>query len=699
MSIKKSLRITYVIFALIPLVMMLFLSNRTMSNTYKDNMKKEIEQQVALYQKQLRILIDATDSDFSSAIKSMHQILSSILFLDDKRHAQILSPFEVIYSTSADTVDSLISTTKLYRLYQDYASKTIPYSGSFYSDDQSSQSIYGYAFLTESGPLLLISEQLRYVPDWSYMIRYLIYYVILLIPSTLFVLNYYEKHYLNPIYEIRRVMRTAASGDLNVTSTIKAKNELGDLSRSLNKMLHIIKGNYDELTAMHDRILENEDALQNNYAKIEYLAYHDVLTELPNRLSFLEFSNAILSQSKVSSDHHAFFFIDLDNFKMINDTLGHDYGDMLLKQTATRLLSLISEKDCVARAGGDEFMIMLSGIDFSSAILFADQIIEAFKLPFHLDNETAYVSMSIGIAIYPENGLDSTSLTKNADIAMYNSKENGKNKFTIFDHQMEEQLNRKNVITEVLRHAISNKEIYLLYQPQVNLATEKIVAFEALMRIYNPKLGLISPKEFIPIAEETGLINELGTWALRQACQFNKSLLDSGLGPCTVAVNISPVQINRFDFYDGLSEILTETKLPPYYLELELTESALVSSIAGTATIIRNLKSIGVKAALDDFGTGYSSLSYLAKMNIHTLKIDKSFIDNICAGEKDLSMIHTIIRLAHHLEIQVVAEGAEYPEQLALLREKKCDLVQGFVYSRPISCDDLIALLKNGLSN
>lgn len=653
MSIKKSLRLTFFIFALIPLLLIACVFNRSVRKKYHAN-------------------------------------------LDKTTQFQILTQDKVIsYSENNSNYDALLSKQEILKLFTTYANNSIASEGNFTMSYHNQNYKYSYSFNEETNQLILMATEVPALLDYGDAIRFLFLAILTYLPCYLILDYYLQTRLVHPILDLRHVMRTASSGNLNVISSLKSTNELGDLSRNLNKMLHIIKGNYDELATMHEQLVENEDTLRSNYNRIEHLAYHDGLTDLPNRLSFLEFTNTILKQSKVLTDHHAIFFIDLDNFKMINDTLGHDYGDRLLVNTAKRLSSLISEKDCIARAGGDEFMIMKPYISSKEdAISFALHILDNFKRPFLLDTETAYVSLSIGIALFPENGLDTTSLTKNADIAMYNSKENGKNKYSVFDSDMEEKLNYKSLITDVLRYAIHNNEIYLLYQPQIRLKDNKIIGYEALMRVYHPRMGLLSPKEFIPIAEETGLINELGEWVLRKACQFNKSLIDYGISPYAVSVNISPVQINHYNFFNTLSQILNETQLPPQYLELELTESTLVSSIIDTATIIKRFQELGVKVALDDFGTGYSSLNYLAKMNIHTLKIDKSFINNICVNDKELSMVHTIIRLAHHLGIQVVAEGVEYPAQLVLLKERKCDIVQGFVFSQPLLSNDLMHLLQ-----
>ena len=601
----------------------------------------------------------------------------------------------IVYHPDTELVGLYMDSSKLRKLVNNYNTGSIPQSGTFEYYYEGKQSLFGYHIIPSLDWVLLVKQDFSEIIDLANIILYILgCIVVVLIVVIIIVSNSVTTAYTHPIIELKNVMRTASDGNLEVQAEIKYKNELGELSRIFNKMLHIIKSNYNDLTAMHEVLVTNEEQLRSNYSHIEYLAYHDALTNLPNKVAYIDRVNSALSCSPGSNKLHAVYFIDLDNFKTINDTLGHDYGDYLLTQTAERLISMTSSDDVLARAGGDEFLLLRENIDTQTdATDFAAGVIAAFKKPFNLHGEIAYVSLSIGIALYPKNGTTAKALIKNADIAMYKSKDTGKNKFTLFDMRMEAELNRNTVIIEVLRHAIENQEIFIKYQPQVNISNNKIIGFEALMRINSSKLGNLSPKEFIPIAEESGLIVELGEWILREACVFNKSLIDQGVLPYIVSVNISSVQINRTGFITMLDSVLKETHLLPKYLELEITESTLVSSLLDATTLLNSIQALGVRISLDDFGTGYSSLNYLTSMPINTLKIDKSFIDNIGINEKDAYIAETIIQLAHSINVDVIAEGVEYQEQLDLLKRNNCDIVQGFIYSKPLLPSALIDIL------
>lgn len=589
-----------------------------------------------------------------------------------------------------------IQIERMSELVRNYNKGLIPVSGTFecYHDDR--ELANGYCIIPELDWVLIVKQDVsELLSVTSIIMSLLIFLCAALLLLIIIFAHSLTKRFTAPIIALRDAMRIASDGDLNVQSNIKSKNELGELSKNFNKMLHIIKTNYEDLASMHEELLSNEEQLRTNYDHIEYLAYHDTLTNLPNKLAFLDYVNAALVASPSTKKSHAVYFVDLDNFKTVNDTLGHEYGDSLLMRTAQILASIIGENDMLARAGGDEFLLFKEGISAQEeALEFAAKIIECFRTPLELNGETIYVSMSIGIAVYPQNGLTPNALIKNADIAMYKSKDTGKSKFTMFDAKMEDELNRNTMIIEILRNAIDNKEVYIKYQPIFELATSSVIGFEALMRIRSDRLGSLTPVEFIPIAEESGLIIELSSWLIREACRFNKAMIDKGIPPRPVSVNISSVQINRPGFTTMLSEILSETGLPARYLELEITESTLVASIMDATELLNSLQEIGVGISLDDFGTGYSSLNYLTKMPINTLKIDKSFIDNICTCEKDSSIAESIIQLAHSLNIQVVAEGVEHEDQLRLLKSMHCDIIQGFIYSPPLHAPDLIDLIR-----
>ncbi len=602
----------------------------------------------------------------------------------------------VIYHPNSSLIGSEITSEKLSSLVNEYNTGTIMNNGTFeYFYDNTNQ-VYGYSIIPELNWVLLVKQDISDIQSvTTIMLTVLIVICAILIVITIFFANFLARKYSAPIIALRDAMRTASDGNLTVQSNIKSNNELGELSKNFNKMLHIIKTNYEDLESMHQELLSNEEQLRSNYDHIEFLAYHDTLTNLPNKLAFLDYVNAVLIGSGIDEKIHAVYFVDLDNFKTINDTLGHEYGDTLLVKTAQLLSSIIGNNGMLARAGGDEFLLFKEDITSKEAAVdFASQIIECFRNPLDLDGEIVYVSMSIGISIYPENGQSPKILIKNSDIAMYKSKDTGKNKFTLFDTKMEEELHRNTLVLEVLRSAIENQDIYIQYQPLIELETNNIIGFEALMRIRNERLGQISPSEFIPIAEESGLITELSSWLIREACKFDMELIDLGFKPRPVSVNISSVQINRPGFISMLSEILYETQLPPQCLELEITESTLVSSIMDATKLLSNLQELGVRVSLDDFGTGYSSLNYLTKMPIDTLKIDKSFIDNICTCEKDAQIAESIIQLAHGLDIKVVAEGVESEDQLAVLRGKHCDIIQGYIFSPPLHPTQLREVIK-----
>jgi diguanylate cyclase (GGDEF)-like protein len=629
-------------------------------------------------------------------ISYFDKLLSSITIGETGYGILLDASGKILYHPDSSQIAGSINSTKLSSIVTNYNKGFANSSGTLECIYDNTKQTYAYSILPELDYVLLVTQDISEIRSLT-TIMLSILFIICAVLMTFIILfaNTLAKRFSAPIISLRDAMRTASDGNLTVQSNIKSKNELGELSKNFNKMLHIIKTNYEDLASMHEELLSNEEQLRSNYDHIEFLAYHDILTNLPNKLAFLDYVNAALASFAMEGKSHAVYFVDLDNFKTVNDTLGHEYGDTLLVKTAQILSSIIDGNGMLARAGGDEFLIFKEDIPSQeAAVNFASWIIDCFRNPLDLGGEIVYVSMSIGIAVYPENGLSPNALIKNADIAMYKSKDTGKNKYTLFDLKMEEELNRNTIIIEVLRNAIDNREIYIQYQPLIEISTNKVIGFEALMRIRSDRLGQLTPIEFIPIAEESGLIIELSSWLIKQACEFNKELIDLGIDPRPVSVNISSVQINRPGFVNLLSEILEQTGLPPQYLELEITESTLVSSIMDATKLLSNLQNIGVKVSLDDFGTGYSSLNYLTKLPINTLKIDKSFIDNICLNDKDSFIAESIIKLAHSLNIKVVAEGVEDESQLALLKSQKCDIIQGYIFSMPLHPEDLADVIR-----
>jgi diguanylate cyclase len=424
--------------------------------------------------------------------------------------------------------------------------------------------------------------------------------------------------------------------------------------------------------------------------KIRYLAYHDELTDLPNRRKFNQVLHQSIEKSTQDSSSFAVMVIDIDRFKMINDSLGHSYGDIFLQGVSDRIVkSAEGFHATIARMGGDEFTILCeTGAERREAASLADKIIEALKQPFSLKDSEFYISASIGTAIFPDHGTDAVALLKKADTAMYEVKKQGKNGHLFYTPDFDVQLLENIEIERDLRKAIERKELVVYYQPQFHAESNRMIGVEALVRWNHPTKGMLSPGVFIPIAEETGLIYEIGTWVLREACRQMKHWHDEGGPLIPVSVNLSSHQFHQRNLVQYIKNILEETKLSPHFLELEITESMMMDP-AVSISILHELNKIGTRISLDDFGTGYSSLSYLKKFPIHKLKIDRSFITDLSRNDNDKAIVATIISMAKHLKLDVIAEGIETKDQLDILTENHCKEIQGYYYSRPLSANEV----------
>ena len=421
-----------------------------------------------------------------------------------------------------------------------------------------------------------------------------------------------------------------------------------------------------------------------------------MLTGTANRYLLTQEFQRLLEIASQHNQMLAVLFLDLDRFKLINETLGHHYGDLLLKKVSSRIKWQLKKKDLMARFGGDEFVIVLPNIKFEQeAVKMANDIIVALKEPFFLKEQEVYATTSIGIAIYPVNGEDTDQLIKNAAKGMYKAKSNGRNNFELFDegHHPQNQ-SRRMVLENRLRKAIQNDELSMNYQPQVELKTGKIKGIEALLRWKHPDLGSISPGEFIPIAEETGLIIPISEWVIHQVCEEVKRLHDVGYNELKVSINISGLHFNQSYFVKDVSEIIRNANMNPNLVELELTESVIMANAKESIDELVDVKKNGMKVSIDDFGTGYSSLSYLKRFPIDTLKIDQSFIRNLTSYSDDAAIVRAIIMMAKSLQLEIIAEGVENREQLDFLRQEKCDIIQGFYVSKPLPFSELEEFLE-----
>ncbi|HEX9493569.1 MAG TPA: EAL domain-containing protein, partial [Thermoanaerobaculia bacterium] len=437
-------------------------------------------------------------------------------------------------------------------------------------------------------------------------------------------------------------------------------------------------------------LLEDErEASELATVEMEHLAYHDALTGLPNRPLFMDRLIMALAQASRSNQRVAVFFLDLDRFKDINDSLGHSTGDGLLKAVAERIRRCVREGDTVARFGGDEFTLMIPKIDeVEDAAKIAQKILETLKIPFAINERELFVTTSVGISIYPNDGTDPETLVRNADSAMYRAKDQGRDNYQLYAPAMNARALERLALENMLRKALSHRELVLFYQPVAHMKTKNIVGVEALIRWKHPEMGMVSPAHFISVAESSGLIIPIGDWVLRTACKQAKlwqKKIDSEL---TVAVNLSARQFQQPNLVEEISEVLEETGLGAKYLELEITESNAMQNAENTIYTLRELKALGVRIAMDDFGTGYSSLNYLKRFPIDTLKLDQSFVRDITTDPSDAAIATAVIAMAHSLNLKVIGEGVEKEEQFAWLLKQNCDYIQGYLFSPPLAAEN-----------
>lgn len=492
----------------------------------------------------------------------------------------------------------------------------------------------------------------------------------------------------------RQVWQTILAGKV-WRGEIVNRHKDGDLytvNQTITPLLDT-RGKVCHFVAIHEDISEKKEAEE----RILYMAHYDTLTNLPNRILFRDHLELELAHAYRSGRMVAVMFLDLDRFKIINDTLGHTFGDHLLKGVAERLRACVREGDTVSRLGGDEFTFIIPDIvQPQDAVFIAQKILNVMSRPFHVEGREVHVTPSIGIAMYPSDATDADSLIKKADTAMYYAKEQGKNSFKFYRDDMDIGNLERLTLENGLRKALEKGELLVYYQPLIDQNTGQIISMEALTRWQHPELGMIFPTKFIPVAEETGLIIPIGEWVLITACAQTRAWHDAGFHTLRVTVNLSARQFKQQNLVNMITQVLQKTGLDPHFLELELTEGIVMQNDASILSVLRELKSMGIHFSIDDFGTQYSSLSYLKRFPIDTLKIDRSFVHDITTNPDDAAIVTAIIAIAESLKLKVVAEGVENKEQAAFLHKLRCDNIQGYVYSHPLPACDIEHLLQKG---
>lgn len=483
----------------------------------------------------------------------------------------------------------------------------------------------------------------------------------------------FRRAVLMPIQELDNAIRDVNAGDDGRRAEVRADDEIGVVCNAFN------------------RLLDQEAA---NTREIEFLAFHDALTGLPNRALLMDRLKRAISYAERSGDKVALLFLDLDNFKLINDTLGHMVGDELLKSVAARLRQSVRDTDTVSRQGGDEFVVVVVDVaDAEDIAATTEKLLAKLSGTLDIGGHEIPTSGSIGISIYPDDTRDPDILLKNADTALYEAKSAGRNTYRFFAEHMNVEASQYLKTRHGLQRALDRGEFVLYYQPQVDLATGQVIAAEALIRWRHPEQGLVPPGRFIPVAEDSGLIVPIGAWVLREACRQIAAWDRAGLPAIVVAVNLSAVQFKRDKIDEAVARAIADAGIEPSRLELELTESLLISDTENVLTTVRHLKAIGVQLSIDDFGTGYSSLSYLKRFRVDKLKIDQSFVRDLASDPESAAIVQAIIQMAHSLNLRTVAEGVETAQMLEIITRYQCNEAQGYHFSRPVPAEEFAAYL------
>ncbi|WP_372832899.1 putative bifunctional diguanylate cyclase/phosphodiesterase [Pontibacterium sp.] len=531
------------------------------------------------------------------------------------------------------------------------------------------------------GPLLITAslERASLIRVLAENRQHFIFLLVGIAVLTLLVVNFVIKRILDrPLRNLMIQIEKIENQDYSTSQPLKTGDELETVSNSINQLAQTVR--------------ERETSLQSSKQELEYLSNHDVLTQLPNRRFWGERLDAALENAVIKNKKLAMFFIDLDQFKQVNDTQGHHIGDELLTQVATRLYLNASADHTLARIGGDEFNILVEQVDKLDELeSVAEQYLNLFSLPFEVSGQEISISASIGIAIYPLDGQDKVSLLKCADLAMYKAKESGRNNYSFFSDDLSAQMKKRTDMSHALKLAInSGDQFRLCYQPKVSTVSGSIVSVEALIRWESPELGLVSPADFIPLAEELGLIIPIGEWVLEQACKDFQRLEEMGIGLKHISVNISNVQLSHGHLLPKLLNVLHCTGIKPQHLELEITESYIATNINEAVETLKQFRQMGIGLAIDDFGTGYSAMSYLQKLPVTRLKIDKAFVDGLPNDRNSVAIARAIISLAKSFGLELTAEGVEHQGQLDFLVQEGCEEIQGYYYSKPLYFDALV---------